>query len=80
MGESYLSQGPGEDTGHSGKEEYIMAKIPCEIIRDLLPLYKDDICSEKSRNASTFAPNEIPMKRLVNTLISAVVEPTAASA
>ena len=28
-----------------------MAKIPCEIIRDLLPLYKDDICSEKSRNA-----------------------------
>ena len=51
MGESYLSQGSGEDTGHSGKEEYIMAKIPCEIIRDLLPLYKDDICSEKSRNA-----------------------------
>ena len=28
-----------------------MAKIPCEIIRDLLPLYQDDICSEKSRNA-----------------------------
>ena len=28
-----------------------MAKIPCEIIRALLPLYKDDICSEKSRNA-----------------------------
>lgn len=28
-----------------------MAKIPCEIIRDLLPLYRDDICSEKSRNA-----------------------------
>lgn len=26
-----------------------MAKIPCEIIRDLLPLYQDDICSEKSR-------------------------------
>ena len=51
MGESYLSQSPGEDTGHSGKEEYIMAKIPCEIIRDLLPLYQDDICSEKSRNA-----------------------------
>ena len=46
MGESYLSQGSGEDTGHSGKEEYIMAKIPCEIIRDLLPLYQDDICSE----------------------------------
>lgn len=28
-----------------------MAKIPCEIIRDMLPLYQDDICSEKSRNA-----------------------------
>lgn len=28
-----------------------MAKIPCEIIRDLLPLYQDDICSEKSRIA-----------------------------
>ena len=46
MGESYLLQGSGEDPGHSGKEEYIMAKIPCEIIRDLLPLYQDDICSE----------------------------------
>lgn len=28
-----------------------MTKIPCEIIRDLLPLYRDDICSEKSRIA-----------------------------
>lgn len=28
-----------------------MTKIPCEIIRDLLPLYQDDICSEKSRIA-----------------------------
>ena len=28
-----------------------MVKIPCEIIRDLLPLYQDDICSEKSRTA-----------------------------
>ena len=30
--------------------------------------------------ASTFAPRDIPMNKLVNTLISAVVEPTAAKA
>ena len=34
----------------------------------------------KNLAASTFAPSEIPIKRLVKTLISAVVEPTAASA
>ena len=59
MGESYLSQGSGEDTGHSGKEEYIMAKIPCEIIRDLLPLYQDDICSESIMGESADAASVI---------------------
>lgn len=59
MSESYLSQGSGEDTGHSGKEEYIMAKIPCEIIRDLLPLYQDDICSESIMGESADAASVI---------------------
>ena len=59
MGESYLSQSSGEDTGHSGKEEYIMAKIPCEIIRDLLPLYQDDICSESIMGESADAASVI---------------------
>lgn len=26
-------------------------KIPCEIIRDLIPMMEDEVCSEKSRNA-----------------------------
>ena len=26
-----------------------MKNIPCEVIKDLLPLYVDDICSEKSK-------------------------------
>lgn len=30
--------------------EIIMNKIPCDVIRDLLPLYKDDVCSENSKN------------------------------
>ena len=34
----------------------------------------------KKRAASTLAPSEIPINRLVNTLMSAVVDPTAASA
>lgn len=55
-----------------------MAKIPCEIIRDLLPLYQDDICSEKSRNAIEEHIKECESCR--TSLISAVVEPTAASA
>ena len=33
----------------------------------------------KNRAANTFAPSEIPIKKFVNTLINAVVEPTAAS-
>ena len=59
MGESYLSQGSGEDIGHSGKEEYILVKIPCEIIRDLLPLYQDDICSESIMGESADAASVI---------------------
>ena len=27
-----------------------MREIHCEIIRDLLPLYVDDVCSEKSKD------------------------------
>lgn len=27
-----------------------MNKISCDVIRDLLPLYKDDVCSEKSKD------------------------------
>ena len=34
----------------------------------------------KKRAASTFAPSEIPINKFVKTAISAVVEPTAASA
>lgn len=30
--------------------EIIMNKIPCDVIRDLLPLYKDDVCSENTKN------------------------------
>lgn len=30
--------------------EIIMNKIPCDIIRDLLPLYKDDVCSKSSKD------------------------------
>ena len=36
--------------------------------------------TQKKRAASTLAPSEIPINRLVNTLMSAVVDPTAASA
>lgn len=27
-----------------------MSKIPCDVIKDLLPLYEDDICSERSKD------------------------------
>ena len=27
-----------------------MKKISCDVIKDLLPLYKDDVCSEKSKD------------------------------
>ncbi len=27
-----------------------MSRIPCDVIKDLLPLYKDDLCSEKSKD------------------------------
>ena len=27
-----------------------MKNTPCEVIKDLLPLYVDDICSEKSKD------------------------------
>ena len=36
-----------------------MAKIPCEIIRDLLPLYQDDICSESIMGESADAASVI---------------------
>lgn len=36
-----------------------MAKIPCEIIRDVLPLYQDDICSESIMGESADAASVI---------------------
>ncbi len=32
-----------------GRKEIIMNKISCDVIKDLLPLYKDEVCSEKSK-------------------------------
>lgn len=32
-----------------GGKETIMKQIPCDIIKDLLPLYKDHVCSEKTK-------------------------------
>lgn len=35
---------------NGGRKEIVMNKISCDVIKDLLPLYKDDVCSAKSKD------------------------------